>query len=134
MSWLLSAAAAFVDSMAVAWAIGGTIIAVLALTLLAWQTRVQFSACSGVLLVLLVALTVFGLSVAAMPSRTMQLVYGTAGVVVFGIFLLVDTSLIVSGSRGTDDDGYGMALEADDYILAALLLYSDVSYHLLQHQ
>lgn len=127
MSWLLSAAAAFVDSMAVAWAIGGTIIVVLALTALAWQTRIQFSACSGVLLVLLVALIVLGLSVAAMPSRTMQLVYGTAGVIVFGIFLLVDTSLIVSGSRGTDEDGYGMALETDDYILAALLLYSDVS-------
>jgi len=44
--------------------------------------------------------------------------YCFLGVVIFGLYLVLDTQMIVGGRR--------MELRIDEYLLAALLLYIDV--------
>ena len=51
-------------------------------------------------------------------SPVIQALYCGLGVLLFGIYIIVDTQLIVGG-RSTE-------LEIDDYFLGAMLLYIDI--------
>ena len=44
--------------------------------------------------------------------------YCTLGVIVFGIYLVIDTQLIIGGRR--------LELSMDDYVVGALILYIDI--------
>lgn len=44
--------------------------------------------------------------------------YCSLGVILFGIYLIIDTQLIIGGKR--------LAISLDDYVVGALLLYIDI--------
>jgi hypothetical protein len=51
-------------------------------------------------------------------SRFLYILYCTLGVLLFGIYLIIDTQMILGGKR--------MQFSIDDYVAAAMLLYIDI--------
>jgi FtsH-binding integral membrane protein len=118
--YMVGAIASYYDSQTVLLAVGITVILTLALTLFALQSRVDFTAKSGSMLVLLVCLLLFGLWTAFFPSRVAQTAYAALGAVVFGLFIIYDTQLIVGGKHRK------FQYSVDSYVFAALSLYLDI--------
>eukprot|EP00088_Acartia_fossae_P002564 TRINITY_DN11044_c0_g1_i2.p1 TRINITY_DN11044_c0_g1~~TRINITY_DN11044_c0_g1_i2.p1 ORF type:complete len:292 (-),score=53.92 TRINITY_DN11044_c0_g1_i2:591-1466(-) len=107
-----------VDEILIAVAVTAAI--VLALTLLAFQTTFDFTAWGGVLLAILICFTLFGFIALLLPqTRTLKLVYAGLGVVIFSLYLILDTQLMLGGT-------HKYALSPEDYVFAALNLYIDI--------
>merc|ERR1711973_885423 len=101
-------------------AVGVTAAIVLALTIFAFQTKIDFTAMGGILLAVLLCFVIFGLIAAFFPaSRTLRLVYASIGCIIFSIYIVYDTQLMMGG-------GHKYALSPEDYIFAALNLYLDI--------
>lgn len=97
-----------------------------ALTLYAWQTRVDFTAMGGSLLCLLVGVLLFGFWTAAFPSQVGQTAYSVAIAFVFALFIVYDTQLIIGGSH------HSHAFHTDEWVFAALNIYVDIIQLFLQ--
>lgn len=69
---------------------------VVGLTLYAMTTKHDFTTCGGLLWALASVLIVFSLF-SIFFGRTMRLIYCTMGVLIFAIYLIVDTQLILGG-------------------------------------
>ncbi|RYG43956.1 hypothetical protein EON67_12300 [archaeon] len=119
-AYLLGTIASYYTTTSVAWALGATVLLTLALTAFAWQTRIDFTTMSGSLFVILIAFIMFGIWSAIFRSQVLQTLYAALGVIVFGIFLVYDTQLIVGGKHRA------VSLTSDEYIFAALNLYIDI--------
>lgn len=52
------------------------------------------------------------------PTRFLYCVYCSLCVLLFGIYLIIDTQLILGGKR--------ISLSIDEYVAAAMLLYIDI--------
>jgi FtsH-binding integral membrane protein len=78
---------------AVLLAVGGTAIICIGLGLFAWQTKIDFTAVTGSLFVILLAFILFGIVVAIDPSRLMRTVYAGVGLLIFGLFLVLDVQV-----------------------------------------
>lgn len=99
--------------------VAATVVIVVALTAFAFQTKYDFTSWMGFLYFVLIGFVVFGLLKALFfRSPTLDLVYAVCGAGLFGIYLVVDTQLLMSRSQ--------FSLGSDDYILAALTIYLDV--------
>lgn len=109
---------AFYEPMIVLAAAIMTLGITLALTVYACITRTDFTTCMGIMHVLVVSLLLFGLLMIFMYNSALYLLFCYFAVVVYGIFIVYDTQLIVGGRYR--ELGY------DDYILGALILYIDV--------
>merc|ERR1712059_40813 len=73
---------------------------VLALTLFAFQTKIDFTACGGVLLAVLVVFVIFGFIAIFLPNqRTVRLVYAAIGTIIFSLYIVYDTQLMIGGSH-----------------------------------
>merc|ERR1719259_1122814 len=93
------------DANEVLLAVGVTAAIVLALTIFAFQTKIDFTAMGGILLAVLLCFVLFGLIAAFFPqSRTVNLIY--------------DTQLMVGGS-------HKYSLSPEEYVFASLNLYLD---------
>ena len=103
--------AGFGDVIVNAFAITGMVF--FALTMLAMQTKIDFTPYLGLLTGLLVSLLVVGL-ISSLFGFTMGLLYSWFGAAIFCCFIVVDTQLIMRRF------GY------DDYIVAAIELYLDI--------
>ena len=92
---------------------------VVATTAYAMLTREDFTIKWGILVVVLMAmlqLLIFGFF---WPTNSfLYSLYCTLGVVLFGIYLIIDTQMIIGGKR--------IQLTVDEYVAAALLLYVDI--------
>lgn len=110
---------------AVLIAVGLTAGVTLLLTIFAVQTKVDFTACRGVLLCLLFFLMVFGIimifwiSASDGENQVLQLVYGSCGALVFSLYLIYDTQMMLGGE-------HKYAISPEEYVFAALALYLDV--------
>lgn len=102
------------------WAAGITAAVFMLLTMFAMQTAIDFTAFSGVALVLFIILIVFGLVVSIFPTKALLMVYSCAGAGLFCIFIVMDTQLITGGSNRQ------YSLSPEDYIFGALTLYLDI--------
>lgn len=93
--------------------------ATLALTAYACTTKEDFSVAVGVMLVILVSGLFF---IILMPffigTKPLQIVFSCLFVLVYGIYIIIDTQLIAGGGR--------YKLTTDDYILGSLYLYVDI--------
>ena len=94
--YLVGAIASFYNTDAVLLAAGGTVILAGALTIYAWQTKIDFTAMGGVLIVVLLCFILFGIVVAIDRSRILRTLYAAIGLLVFGLFLIIDTVKISS--------------------------------------
>ena len=94
-----------------------TIALVLALTFYAFVARIDFSALAGVLIVVILAFILFGISFAFTLSPALHTLYMTLGIIVGGIIIVFDTIMIADGERGCS---------LDDPVFGALILYLDI--------
>lgn len=118
-SYMLGSISSRFDTDAVFIAIGVTAFVVLALTIFALQTKIDFTMCSGILFVFLLILVLFGLLCAIIQSRFAILAYSCLGALIFSAYLVVDTQLMLGGK-------HKYALSPEEYIFAALNLYLDI--------
>ena len=100
-------------------AVGITAAVCLALTLFAFQTKYDFTMCGGVLIVAMVVFLIFGIVAIFVPGKIMTLVYSSIGALLFSVYLVYDTQLMMGG-----DHKYSISPE--EYIFAALNLYLDI--------
>lgn len=118
--YLVGAIASFYSTDAVIKAVAATVVITLALTLFAWQTKVDFTAMGGVMLCLIIVLLMFGIWVAIFPSEIARTAYAALGAFIFSCFIVYDTQLIIGGKH------HSHRFEVDEYVFAALNLYIDI--------
>lgn len=125
-SYLVAAIAARYTPDSVLLAIGGTALVTLGLTAFAWQSKVDYTMYSGMLCSLCLALLVFGVFVALVPSALGRAVYSALAIVLFSFFIVYDTQMIIGGKH------HSHRFEVDEYVFAALNLYVDIVQLFLQ--
>lgn len=90
------------------------------LTVFAFQTKIDFTAWGGVLLVALVVLMLYGIIMLFFPyNRTVNTIYACLGAFIFGIHLIYDTQLMIGG-------GHKLVISPEEYIFATLNIYLDM--------
>jgi len=99
-------------------AAGLTCIMVLALTIYAYTTKTDVTMWGGILVCVSIGLLIFVLLAVWLRSNWLYIALCSCLVVLFGIFLVYDTQLIIGKKRHQ--------LSEDDYILGALMLYLDI--------
>ena len=102
-----------------------TMILTISLTVYAFFTKSDFTAlcgpfaCWGLLLIITISMMMSIISMLVFSYTEVWYPFATGfAVIIYGIFLLIDTQLIVGGKR--------YALSIDDYIIGALILYLDI--------
>lgn len=125
-AFLLAIATSRYDADAVLMAVGITAALCLGLTLFAFQTKWDFTLCGGFLFVCVLILMIFGLviSILAMTKalgsfKVVNLVYASLGALIFSIYLIYDTQLMMGGK-------HKYSISPEEYIFAALNLYVDI--------
>jgi FtsH-binding integral membrane protein len=91
---------------------------VVSLTIYAITTKTDFTMMGGLLFMLLMTLILASFLGFFFRSKGFQIVISSFSVIVFGLYLIYDTQLIVGGKR--------RELSIDDYIVGALMLYIDI--------
>lgn len=119
-SLMLAAITVMFETRTILYAGGMTVVICLALTLFAFQTRYDFTAKSGIMLViLLVATLTMIIGLLFPPSKIFILVMSSIMAVIMGIFLVIDTQMIVGGT-------HSIQMSPEEYIFAAINLYLDI--------
>jgi FtsH-binding integral membrane protein len=90
-----------------------------ALTIFAMQTKWDFTAYGGILFVCAIVLIIFGIVAICIPGDVTQLVYASLGALLFSIYLVYDTQLMLGGK-------HKHSISPEEYIFAALTLYVDI--------
>lgn len=116
---MLGAVSALFEADAVMWAVGATTFVTIGLSLFAFQTKWDFTMTYGILWVVVLALFAFGILCAIIRSFWLQIVYASIGTLVFAVYLVVDTQIMLGGK-------HRYSLSPEDYIFAALNLYIDI--------
>jgi FtsH-binding integral membrane protein len=91
---------------------------VIALTLYATTTKTDFTLAGGMLFVIGLAILMLALFAMFTNNKLVHIFISTLWVVLFGIYLIYDTQLIVGNKE--------LQLSIDDYILASFMLYTDI--------
>lgn len=91
---------------------------VFATTAYAMITRDDFTVKWGLISVVLMSMLMLAIFGIFWPTPFLYSLYCFLGVLLFGIYLVIDTQLILGGSR--------IAFTIDEYVAAAMLLYVDI--------
>ncbi|CAF1283368.1 unnamed protein product [Rotaria sp. Silwood1] len=118
MGYMMGMISAYYKTESVLIAVGITAFVCLGVTLFSFQTKYDFTVCTGVLLVLSLAILAFAIVCIFTYSRIMYTIFAGLGAALFLIFLAVDTQLIIGGKR--------LEINAEDHIFASLMLYMDI--------
>ncbi|XP_058462787.1 protein lifeguard 1 isoform X3 [Malaya genurostris] len=118
-SFLLGVTTAKFSSQEVLLAVGITAAVCLGLTLFAFQTKWDFTVMGGVLFVAVIILMLFGIIAIFFPGKTITIVYASLGAMLFSIYLVYDTQLMMGGE-------HKYSISPEEYIFAALNLYLDI--------
>ena len=97
---------------------------VVALTLYAYNTKTDFTMCGGLLFVLGMVFLVASILAIFIRNRWLQLALSVFGVILFSMYLVYDTQLIMGN--------HSNSLSIDEYIWAAMMLYVDIIQIFLQ--
>ncbi|XP_028984320.1 protein lifeguard 1 isoform X2 [Betta splendens] len=117
---MLGSVAAFFHAEAVLWAMGATALVSLSLTLFAMQTKWDFTTLNGSLWVFAWTLFSFALLCAILRSQYLYILYACVGTLLFSLYLVFDTQLILGGKHRKYE------VSPEEYVFAALNLYLDV--------
>ena len=109
----------FLQSKEVLIAAGICTVVCLSITLFSLQTKWDFTVCGGFIFVSFVVLLMFAIMAICMPSYVMNLLYASLGALVFSLYLVFDTQLMLGGS-------HKYSISPEEYIFAALNLYLDI--------
>ncbi|XP_033207346.1 protein lifeguard 1 isoform X3 [Belonocnema kinseyi] len=118
-AFLLGAISSRYKSEEVLFAVGLTAAVCFGLTIFAFQTKWDFTALNGILFVALILFMLFGIIAMFFPGKTMSLVYGSIGALLFSVYLVYDTQLMMGGK-------HKYSISPEEYIFAALNLYLDI--------
>lgn len=118
LSYMVGMIASFYDTEAVIMAIGITAAVCFTVVLFSMQTKYDFTSCMGVLMVSLVVLIIFSILCIFIRNKILQIVYAALGALLFTCFLAVDTQMILGNKQ--------LALSPEEYVFAALNLYTDI--------
>ncbi|ALC41276.1 CG3814 [Drosophila busckii] len=118
-SFLLGIIAGTYQADEVLMAIGITAAVSLGLTLFALQTKYDFTMCGGVLVACLVVFVIFGIISIFFADKILGLVYASLGALLFSVYLVYDTQLMLGGN-------HKYSISPEEYIFAALNLYLDI--------
>ncbi|XP_065664961.1 protein lifeguard 1-like [Hydra vulgaris] len=118
-SYLIGVVSAHYEVNEVLLAMGIVAILSLAITIFAFQTKYDFTMMGGFLLVLIIVLLCFGIFTIFFHSKIVRIVYACLGALVFGLFLVFDTQMMLGGKKK-------YSLSPEEYIFAALNLYIDI--------
>ncbi|KNC24802.1 hypothetical protein FF38_00991 [Lucilia cuprina] len=118
-SLLLAIVTCQFDAIEILLAVGVTAAICLTLSLYAWQTKYDFTTMGGLLLISLVVFIIFGLFTLFWPLRPLLMVYSSLGALLFGIYMIYDTQLMMGGH-------HKYSLSPEEYVFAALNLYLDI--------
>ncbi|XP_030384804.1 protein lifeguard 1 isoform X2 [Scaptodrosophila lebanonensis] len=118
-SFLLGIVAGQYQADEVLMAVGITAAVSLGLTLFALQTKYDFTMCGGVLVACLVVFIIFGIIAIFIPGKIIGLVYASLGALLFSVYLVYDTQLMLGGN-------HKYSISPEEYIFAALNLYLDI--------
>lgn len=100
---------------------GITCIVAFGLMLFAMQTKYDFTGMGPYLFVALIVLTVFMFIFAFIPvSNTTHKIIAGCGALIFSMYIVYDTQLIVGGKHHSGQ------FEVDDYVIAAINIYLDI--------
>ncbi len=116
---MVASVAAVSDPQIVLQAAFSTAAITIALTLFACFTNLDFVILGPLLaLVLSLAVMMSMIFIFAFQFRLWHSIYCGLGVIFYSIYLIMDTQLIMGGKR--------YEVEIDDYILGAIILYTDI--------
>lgn len=118
-SFCVATTASFYNTDAVLMALSITTVVCLALTIFAFQTKWDFTVLSGSLFVILIVFVLFGFVCMLFPGRILSLVYASLGAVLFSVYLVYDTQLMIGGK-------HKCSISPEEYVFAALSLYLDI--------
>merc|ERR1711910_178820 len=118
--WLIGAICSTYQVEEVLIAVGMTAGVVFALTLFAMQTKIDFTAWGGALLCILVVFCLAGFVALFFPqTRTVRLVFAIIGAIIFSLYIVFDTQMMMGGN-------HKYSLDPEEYVFAALNLYLDI--------
>ncbi|XP_061074896.1 protein lifeguard 1 [Conger conger] len=117
--FMLGSVTVFYEADAVLWAVGATALVSLAMSVFAMQTKWDFTAASGTMWAIGWTLISFGLLCAILRTQYLYIVYASLGTLVFSIYLVMDTQLMLGGK-------HKYSISPEEYIFAALNLYLDI--------
>ncbi|XP_046993181.1 protein lifeguard 1-like [Schistocerca americana] len=118
-SVLLGVAASTYDAEAVIMAAGISAAVCLGLSIFAFQTKWDFTVMGGVLFVAVIILMIFGIVAIFIPGKVIILIYASLGALIFSVYLVYDTQLMIGGK-------HKYSISPEEYIFAALNLYLDI--------
>jgi len=92
-----------------------------ALTVFAFQTKIDFTAMGGILMAAAIVLLIFGILLMFFGSqyKPLRLFYACFGAFLFSVYLIYDTQLMIGGE-------HKYSISPEEYIFAALNIYLDV--------
>ncbi|XP_040899380.1 protein lifeguard 1 isoform X1 [Toxotes jaculatrix] len=117
---MLGSVAVYFAAEAVLWAMGATALVSFALSLFAMQSKWDFTAANGSLWVFAWTLFSFALLCAILRSQYLYILYACLGTLLFSLYLVFDTQLILGGKHRKYE------VSPEEYVFAALNLYLDI--------
>ncbi|XP_058503440.1 protein lifeguard 1 [Solea solea] len=117
---MLGSVTVFFDAEAVLWAVGATALVSFALSVFAMQSKWDFTAAYGSLWVFAWTLFSFALLCAILRSQYLYILYACLGTLLFSLYLVFDTQLILGGKHRKYE------VSPEEYVFAALNLYLDI--------
>ncbi|XP_074597253.1 protein lifeguard 1-like [Brevipalpus obovatus] len=118
MATTVGMSCAFRSGDVVLMAVVMTTIIVVGLTIFAFQTKIDFTMISGIMFVVILVFCVFGIVAMFWQNKIVHIIYSAGGTLIFSIYLVIDTQLLVGGKRSE--------LSPEDYVLGALMIYMDI--------
>ncbi|XP_077209668.1 protein lifeguard 1 isoform X2 [Paroedura picta] len=118
LSYMVGMIASFYNTDAVIMAVGITAAVCFTVVIFSLQTKYDFTSCRGVLIVCLMVLLIFAILCIFIHNRILELVYASLGALLFTCFLAVDTQMILGNKQ--------LAISPEEYVFAALNLYTDI--------
>ncbi|KAK7590959.1 hypothetical protein V9T40_002572 [Parthenolecanium corni] len=120
-SFFLAVVSSYYKANEVLLAVGICAVICFALTVFSFQTKIDFTRMGGILLIAMVILLIFGITLMFWPQADgARLVYACLGALLFSVYLVYDTQLMIGGEH------HKYSISPEDYVFAALNLYIDV--------
>lgn len=121
-SYLTGTISSYYNTKAVILALGITVIVCFAVTVFCFQTKVDFTKCTGLFCVLGIVVLVTGIITAIVLSFKyvpwLHMLYAAIGAIVFTLFLAYHTQLLIGNRKHS--------ISPEEYVFAALSIYTDI--------
>ncbi|XP_059356847.1 protein lifeguard 1-like [Carassius carassius] len=118
LSYMVGTVASYHNTTAVIIALGSTLVISFSIIIFSAQTRLDFTVCNGILLILSIDLLMFGFFSIFFYSSVLQILYGCLGALLYALFLAVDCQLVMGRQK--------YSLDPEEYVYGALIIYLDI--------